>query len=82
MNQKHPQYVKLRVKVMPNHRGRIVWATKLRESEKGFIFYSVLDKYGDSKNEIIIAGKTDIIWEKPAQMSLKYGELEIKNVVV
>ena len=59
---------------------RIAWVKSGRIT-KSFgvagLMFSVVDKYGEFKNELIVATPGDIIWQKPARMNLKYAELEI-----
>jgi hypothetical protein len=77
-------YVRVRFQT-PNGK-RTVWAVKLGPNR-----YVVSDKHGDTatpagvdasgafieRKEIIFSSAQDVVWEKPARMSLKYAELEV-----
>ena len=54
---------------------RTVWAFKLKTLGK-FLQYRVVNKEGEMLNENNMAVPADIAKETPAQMNLKYGELE------
>lgn len=80
------QYVKLKFYPAGSDRARTVWAVKM-----GGAKYFVCDVEGDTekhagydtsgveivRKELIIAAEDDIVFEKPAHMNLKYGELEL-----
>lgn len=80
------QYVKLKFYAAGSERARTVWAVKL-----GGRKYLVCDVEGDTekhfgydadgveivRKELIVASEDDIVFEKPAHMNLKYGELEL-----
>ena len=82
------KYVRLRYWDSPAKK-RTVWAVKLGGSSSRSK-YLVVDIEGDAekhggydeagreivRKEIIIANSSDIVFEKPAHMNLKYGELE------
>jgi ribosome biogenesis SPOUT family RNA methylase Rps3 len=70
-------YVKVRVK-MPNNKRRTFWARKNRSTELR-TFYSVVDEEGGRLDEIVVADKNDIVFEKPARMNLKYAQLEVQG---
>lgn len=84
------RYVKLRFYPAGGARARTVWAVKMgggRGREK----YVVCDLEGDTEKhvgydedgaeivqkELVIASPDDIVFEKPAHMNTKYGELEV-----
>ena len=78
-------YVRLHFR-QANGRTRTVWAVKAGENK-----YFVCNKEGETetdagkspegipieRKELIIASPVDILYEKPARMSLKYAELEV-----
>jgi hypothetical protein len=71
-------YVRVRLK------GRgVVWAAKGRRNLTPWAeglhatTFAVLTRAGEPKDEIVIAGDADIVWEKPAQLNHHYGLLEL-----
>lgn len=77
---KRPEYVRLAFR--SGGKPRMVWAIKLASGR-----YQAVTKEGDTswlvrgveRTEYILADPADIISERPAQFSLKYGELEIST---
>jgi hypothetical protein len=84
------RYVKLRFYPAGSDRARTVWAVKMGASA-GRMKYFVCDVEGDTekhigydadgveivRKELIVADVDDIVFERPAYMNLKYGELEL-----
>ncbi len=84
------RYVKLRFYPAGSARARTVWAVKMGGSA-GRMKYFVCDVEGDTekhagydadgaeivRKELIVASPKDVVFEKPAHMNLKYGELEL-----
>lgn len=70
----------VRVKLRLDNKTALLWAIKRYSAP--FYSFTKVDKYGNGDTEEIIriylAREEDIIWEKPAKMNNKYGELEIK----
>ena len=60
---------------LPEDRERTVWCYKL--SQVSYQVYQVVKKDGDRVSEIVVIDPSDIISLHPAEMNLKYMELEI-----
>lgn len=73
------------VKVKFNEFNRAIWAIK-RKLPSGLIAYTKCTRSGDTcpntKINVIIAARDDVMWEKPAAINLKYAELEVNDEFV
>jgi len=76
------EVIKVKMRITES-KSRIFFAHVLSRKPQS-VSYMMVNKEGDQflgpredHKEIFIGSPEDIVWEKPARMNLKYGELEI-----
>ena len=74
-------YVKVKLR-LPDNKRRITWAVLQSQNEQHITLHKC-NRAGEtvpgSTLEIIIASPNDVIWVKPAELNLKYNQLETES---
>jgi len=63
--------------ILPNNKTRVIWAIECSPANSKLHYYTVTNKEGTPKGELVVVANDDIIWDRLAKMNLKYAELEL-----